>query len=372
MHSGENSELKLTPDHTSVNSVGIAQSLGIDVTITPFTMQTNSTNNPPVSNGTLVNDDPATPNLSSAHVERRGRKPLKDGLTQETFFTLSHSLRGLAACKRYLLNSKGFKLVLPGRINNDPIEMSFSIARAMAGGNSHLDICAYLYAQRTLLIRAIYDICANPDFSHNREAYNQLFEGIHEKTSALEQITKGKGLDSDDQMFVEYSKSLIAELDRKGLSWPTALMVVMSGLVLNVVDVIVADKKMLRQFNESTSASRVGLRVIKTFLRKRINLCRMLMPLRDRCLDCDSDRSDTIVKPTLNTLYNVACNNMSLLLNRKCAATMVTLSIVKADTKKGRPTSIRGTEGSTYTHDNSGKWTTDRDNIIYFKNGKYL
>ncbi|KNC82364.1 hypothetical protein SARC_05357 [Sphaeroforma arctica JP610] len=69
------------------------------------------------SNTTSANTESSTPITSSSRVEKRGRKPLEDGLV------------------RYMLLSLDFKCVLPGRINNDPIEVSFSIARAMAGGN---------------------------------------------------------------------------------------------------------------------------------------------------------------------------------------------------------------------------------------------
>ncbi|KNC83205.1 hypothetical protein SARC_04546, partial [Sphaeroforma arctica JP610] len=44
----------------------------------------------------------------------------------------------------------------------------------------------------------------------------------------------------------------------------------------------------------------------------------------------------------------------------KCAATIVTLSMVKANKKKGRPTSLTSTENTTLVTDNSGKWTSGK------------
>ncbi|KNC82365.1 hypothetical protein SARC_05358 [Sphaeroforma arctica JP610] len=43
---------------------------------------------------------------------------------------------------------------------------------------------------------------------------------------------------------------------------------------------------------------------------------------------------------------------------------MVTLSMVKSNKKKDRPTSVRGTEDATLTHDNTKKWTTEKCKVI--------
>ncbi|KNC82087.1 hypothetical protein SARC_05616 [Sphaeroforma arctica JP610] len=149
----------------------------------------------------------------------------------------------------------------------------------------------------------------------------------------------GKGLEEDEQILAEYSCALRAQPDRKGLTWPLRSVVVMTGLLLDIVECIINSKVLLKQFNESTSASRVGLGVIRVLISHRVDTCGALQSLKQLCTTCSKDRSLTIVPHLLNTLYNIVCNNMSLVLNIKSAATIVTLSMVKTN-KKERTTNI--------------------------------
>ncbi len=146
----------------------------------------------------------------------------------------------------------------------------------------------------------------------------------------------------------------------KGLIWPTSNVVILTGLVLDVVDCIVSDRKTLKEFKQSACASRVGVRTIKHLMDTRIKTCRRIASLIMVCDSCGAKRYDTIAKPLLNTLYNIACNNMSMLLNRQNAATVITLSMVKTNKGKNMPTKLRSSEGSTYVQDNSGLWSSKK------------
>ncbi|KNC87754.1 hypothetical protein SARC_00126 [Sphaeroforma arctica JP610] len=48
---------------------------------------------------------------------------------------------------------------------------------------------------------------------------------------------------------------------------------------------------------------------------------------------------------------------MSMILNRRHAATVITLSMVKTNKKKGQPTSLKTSEGTAFTFESSGKCT---------------
>ena len=75
---------------------------------------------------------------------------LRGGLSKETLFTLSHTLRSLSQCVRCLLKRKGCAWGLAGNLGNVPVEKLFNKSRFIAGGNSHLDGPSFNHAQRTL------------------------------------------------------------------------------------------------------------------------------------------------------------------------------------------------------------------------------
>ena len=56
------------------------------------------------------------------------------------FFTLSYTLRAMDECIEYLLDVKKVTCVLPGKLNNDPIEMCFCLMRSMPGADMALNV----------------------------------------------------------------------------------------------------------------------------------------------------------------------------------------------------------------------------------------
>ena len=55
-------------------------------------------------------------------INKKGRKSLFGGPSEETIMALSHALNAFCDLIIYLLTVKGFKYVIGGKINNDPIE----------------------------------------------------------------------------------------------------------------------------------------------------------------------------------------------------------------------------------------------------------
>ena len=88
----------------------------------------------------------AEPKNEPKHEKKRtaGRKRLIGGPSEETFLTLSHTLRSFSDLITYLLDKKGFKYVLCGRVNNDPIEMRFSLNRYLSGKSFSIR-CLYFF-----------------------------------------------------------------------------------------------------------------------------------------------------------------------------------------------------------------------------------
>ena len=77
-------------------------------------------------------------NPKSRKTKSANAKAIEGGLTMETFATLSHTLRATVDCTKHLLDKKEFQHDLPGKVNNDPVEMHFCQMRSMSGMNAAL------------------------------------------------------------------------------------------------------------------------------------------------------------------------------------------------------------------------------------------
>ena len=62
---------------------------------------------------------------------KKGRKPLHGGPSEETFFSFAHALRAFADEIEHLLSTKNFTCVLTGKINNDSKDHRFSLNRCL-------------------------------------------------------------------------------------------------------------------------------------------------------------------------------------------------------------------------------------------------
>jgi hypothetical protein len=73
-----------------------------------------------------------------AQFVREWQFSLKPGLTRETFLALRHTCLAIAECAVYLLETKGFDVVLLGHLQSDPIESRFGWLRQMSGANYYI------------------------------------------------------------------------------------------------------------------------------------------------------------------------------------------------------------------------------------------
>jgi len=85
----------------------------------------------------------STNELLYESTSKAGRKRLIGGPSEETFFTLSHTLRAFSELIPYLLEKKNFKYILTGQVNNDLIEMRFSLNRYLSGNHLALDVSIF-------------------------------------------------------------------------------------------------------------------------------------------------------------------------------------------------------------------------------------
>ena len=98
----------------------------------------------------------------------QGRKGLIGGLSEETFFSSSHTLKSFADYIAELLTEKKFKHVLPRHMSNVPIEMQFSMNRFLSRNHLTLGICGFYCGKRTLLLQLTRNLRASKDSSLSR------------------------------------------------------------------------------------------------------------------------------------------------------------------------------------------------------------
>ena len=87
-------------------------------------------------------------------------------------------MRSFPDCIVELLETQKFKHVLPGRINNDPIEMRFSLNRHLSGNDLALDVASFCHNERTLLLQLVGHLCTNADSSFDKIKYKGFFDGL--------------------------------------------------------------------------------------------------------------------------------------------------------------------------------------------------
>ena len=75
------------------------------------------------------------------------------GLTKETSLALKNTCSAIAECAVYLINQRGFDVVLLGHLQSDPIESRFGWLRQMSGANYFISMKQVLGSDRK--IRAI-------------------------------------------------------------------------------------------------------------------------------------------------------------------------------------------------------------------------
>ena len=110
--------------------------------------------------------DNAELEITNSNNIKAGRKKLFGGLVGNFIFTRSYFKR-FSDKTTCLLTDKGFKHVLTGESDNDPIEYHFSLNRCLGGHHLALDISTFAHNERALLLNLIIKLRRN-NGSHNK------------------------------------------------------------------------------------------------------------------------------------------------------------------------------------------------------------
>ena len=320
-----------------------------------------------------------------------GRKALIGGLSEETFFSLSHTMRSFPDCIIELLEIQKFKYVLPGRINNDPIELRFSLNRYLAGNDLALDVASFCHNERTLLLQLVGHLCTNADGSLDKEKYKgffdshvsysrvtdrlkanvlcdkfcqmislpeDMFQDILEHkiipyvagfalkklmdkcqincTSCVSKMMHGRNLCGEKIKSLCYNTSCMEIRDEGGLLWPTKEIIFIGGYVIKFFEHFLKSENLLKEYYSSCSSSRMALMAIKKIMSDSIKALTSLDSLTGTCTSCGCDMEKSIVKPLTSTFFNVAANNFTMVLNRREISNKLTMKMVKEQKRKNR------------------------------------
>jgi hypothetical protein len=81
---------------------------------------------------------------------QRWESSKKPGLTRETFLALHHTCKALADCADWLIDQRGFDVVLLGHLQSDPIESRFGWWRQMSGANYFISMKQVMDSDRKI------------------------------------------------------------------------------------------------------------------------------------------------------------------------------------------------------------------------------
>ena len=96
-----------------------------------------------------------------------GRKRLIGGPSEETFLILYYDLHTFSDFITHFLTEKGL-CVLPGRLNNYPIEKRFSLNKNLSGNHLSLDLSSFSRYECTFLLNLINEL-----YQHFYSIYNE-------------------------------------------------------------------------------------------------------------------------------------------------------------------------------------------------------
>ena len=117
------------------------------------------------------------------------------------------------------------------------------------------------------------------------------------------------------------------------------------------------NKDDLKTFKEASIDGNVTMQCLKDTMSIRVKKNSALIILNVKCDTCFSVRNESIVKHLVNTCYNVACNKLSIYLNRIEMINTVSLSMVKTNAVKNKVTCKLSNNNQ---QTNSGKWSVQK------------
>ena len=132
-------------------------------------------------------------------VETWGKNKTK-GLTKETSYALQQTCSSTAELAAYLLQSKNFTYVLPGKALSDRLEKRFSWYRQSCGGNFFISVRQVLEAEKCIkmLMLSKFSPSAFTEFTQqNDEDVNSYFIALH-ADNLLESLNEDPSLQCED------------------------------------------------------------------------------------------------------------------------------------------------------------------------------
>jgi len=88
-------------------------------------------------------------------VETWQSMPTKKKLSNEMFFSLRHTLRGLIHLSKYLFETSDLEFILLGKVNSDPIERRFGTYRQLSGANFFVSLKQFFEGEKKLRLRSL-------------------------------------------------------------------------------------------------------------------------------------------------------------------------------------------------------------------------
>ena len=316
--------------------------------------------------------------------KKTGRKPLIGGLSSDTFFTLSHTLRAYSDIICYLLDEKKFYFVLPGNINNDRIEIYFSYMRYLSGMHLSLDIASFCQNARTDLLRTIVRLCEEKDGSHSKIECKKFFDSVkklvkedelanslklreeldclsniqttniskylscpiipylsgyaiakHMKNTSspckkcIQILSHGINVSYEIQEMITYNATYLQERDMIGLNWPHENAVILAGAIFELFSIAINSDNMLKVIKKSAHSSSAALSALRSLASEKIHKLVSGKCIEIACEECYSSSKFVMHKHITRTLFNMGVNNFTMLLNRKENSLKLNLKLVK-------------------------------------------
>ena len=126
--------------------------------------------------------------------------------------------------------------------------------------------------------------------------------------------------------------------DEGGLTWQSMLVVLICGAMIKIFQQFIKTESMMNDYCVSCSSSRVALRKLKCIVYDIVNTSAHFCAFKGECTSCKSDMLRFMIKPLINTHFNVSADNLTMVLNRREVTKKLSLKIVKELKKKNRCT----------------------------------
>ena len=154
---------------------------------------------------------------------------------------------------------------------------------------------------------------------------------------------------------VNYNDTMIEAFNRgERLIWPTEPCMQLVALCIDTIKKLVQNKNDMKTFKEATVDRKESMECLKKIMKMCANKCSQLINIHVRYSSYQSMRKHAIAKHMLNTCFNIACENLSLHMNRLEIMSTISLSMVKSNAVKNN---VNHKFSNNNEITNSGKWS---------------